>query len=157
MGRYKSPNPKNRHIGIVTTEEKYRRFKALNLVGDKAIDVLLYYLEKDSRRLQIDKSLTVTNIKEIDKQIKELEYEKLKLETELEEINKKIGFNEKGISHDVERAVSIILHKWETQSILNIWDFLEMNEELLKTQAYLCGISEDKLWELVFNKAEVKV
>lgn len=156
MGRPKSLNPKNKHIGIVTTEEKYRRFKSLGLIGDEAIDMLLYYLEKDNTKLQIDKSLTVTKIKEIDKQVKDLEYQKLNLEYELEELNKKIGVTEKGLSNDVERAVSVILHRWETQSILNIGDFLEMNEELLKSQAYLCGISEDKLGELVFNETKVK-
>ena len=72
MGRPKSANPKNRHIGIVTTEEKYRRFKRLNLVGDRAIDVLLYYLEKDNQKLQLEKILLVENIKKIDKEIKEL-------------------------------------------------------------------------------------
>lgn len=157
MGRPKSLNPKNKHIGIVTTEEKYRRFKSLGLIGDEAIDMLLYYLEKDNKKLQIDKSLTVTKIKEIDKQVKELEYQKLNLECELEELNKKIGVNEKGLSNDVERAVGTILQRFEMQKVYNIWDFLENNEKLLKSQAYLCGISEDKLWELVFNEAEVKI
>lgn len=158
MGRPKSNNPKNRHIGIVTTEEKFRRFKALNLVGDRAIDVLLYHLEKPNKKLEIDKALTVQAIKDIDALIKDLEYEKLKLQTELEEINKEIGFAESGLNNDVERAVGVILQRYEMQKdVYNILDFLDMNEELLKAQAYLCGLSADKLGDIVFNEYKVEV
>ena len=117
MGRPKSANPKNRHIGIVTTEDKYRRFKRLNLVGDRAIDVLLYYLEKDNQKLQLEKILLVENIKKIDKEIKELEYKRLEFETELEEVNKKIGISEAGMTNDVESAVETILQRYNNQSV----------------------------------------
>ncbi len=157
MGRPKSANPKNKHIGIVTTEDKFRRFKSLGLVGDKAIDVLLYYLEKDNKKVQLEKIFLVNQIKDIDKQIKELEYKRLELETELEEVNKHIGFAEAGMTYDVERAVGTVLQKFHRQSVYNIVEFLEFNEKLLENQAYLCGISADKLWELVFNKVEVNV
>ena len=158
MGRPKSNNPKNKHIGIVTTADKYRRFKELNLVGDRAIDVLLYYLENDNKRLQMSKIELVNRIKEIDIKIKDLEYERLQLETELEEVNKKIGLAENGLSVDVEKAVNVILQRYDMQKdVYNIMEFLDNNETLLENQAYLCGISSDKLWELVFNKFEVKV
>ena len=157
MGRPRSSNPKNKHIGIVTTEEKWRRFKALNLVGDRAIDVLLYYLEKDNRKVQMDKIYLVDNIKRIDKEIKELEYERLKLETELEEVNKKIGISEAGMTGDVERAVRNILQRFNNQSVYNISEFLDENMTLVESQAYLCGISADKLWQIIYNKVEVQV
>ena len=158
MGRPKSNNPKNKHIGIVTTADKYRRFKELNLVGDRASDVLLYYLENDNKRLQMSKIELVNRIKEIDIKIKDLEYERLQLETELEEVNKKIGLAENGLSVDVEKAVNVILQRYDMQKdVYNIMEFLDNNETLLENQAYLCGISSDKLWELVFNKFEVKV
>lgn len=158
MGRPKSNNPKNKHIGIVTTADKYRRFKELNLVGDRAIDVLLYYLENDNKRLQMSKIEIVNRIKDIDNKIKDLEYERLQLETELEEVNKKIGLTEAGFSVDVEKAVNVILQRYDMQKdVYNIMEFLDNNETLLENQAYLCGISSDKLWELVFNKFEVKV
>lgn len=154
MGRPKSANPKNRHIGIVTTEEKYRRFKRLNLVGDRAIDVLLYYLEKDNQKLQLEKILLVENIKKIDKEIKELEYKRLEFETELEEVNKKIGITDAGMTSDVEKAVGTILQRYNSQSVYNIKEFLEDNKNLLENQAYLCGLSKGRLYQIVFDKVE---
>ena len=157
MGRPRSSNPKNKHIGIVTTEEKWRRFKSLNLVGDRAIDVLLYYLEKDNRKVQMDKIYLVDSIKRIDKEIKELEYERLKLETELEEVNRKIGISEAGMTSDVEKAVGTILQRYNSQSIYNIKEFLEDNKNLLESQAYLCGLSTGKLYQIVYEKVEEEV
>lgn len=157
MGRPRSNNPKNKYIGIVTTEEKFRRFKALNLVGDRAIDVLLYHLEKPNKKLEIDKALTVQAIKDIDALINDLEYEKLKLQTELEEINKQIGFTEAGLNVDVEKAIKVILQRYEREKdVYNILEFLNNNETLLENQAYLCGISADKLFSLVMQ-SEVEV
>ena len=154
MGRPKSANPKNKHIGIATTEEKYRRFKRLNLVGDSAIDVLLYYLEKDNQKFQLEKILLVENIKRIDKEIKELEYKRLEFETELEEVNKKIGLEESGMTHDVESAVETILQRYNNQSVYNIKEFLEFNKKLLENQAYLCGLSKGRLYQIVYEKVE---
>ena len=154
MGRPKSANPKNRHIGIVTTEDKFRRFKRLNLVGDRAIDVLLYYLEKDNQKLQLEKILLVENIKKIDKEIKELEYKRLEFETELEEVNKKIGFAEAGITNDVESAVGTILQRYNSQSVYTIQEFLNDNKKLLENQAYLCGLSIGELYQIVYEKVE---
>ena len=154
MGRPKSANPKSRHIGIVTTEEKYRRFKRLNLVGDRAIDVLLYYLEKDNQKVQLEKILLVENIKKIDKEIKELEYKRLEFETELEEVNKRIGFAEAGMTSDVEKAVGTILQRYNEQSVYNIKEFLKFNKNLLENQAYLCGLSKGRLYQIVFDKVE---
>lgn len=157
MGRPKSNNPKNKHIGIVTTEDKYRRFKALNLVGDRAIDVLLYYLEKEGQKIQLEKILLVENIKKIDKQIKELEYKRLEFETELEEVNKRIGISEAGMTNDVERAVGTILQRYNSQSVYTIQEFLNDNKKLLENQAYLCGLSIGELYQIVYEKVEENV
>lgn len=157
MGRPKSNNPKNKHIGIVTTEDKYRRFKALNLVGDRAIDVLLYYLEKEGQKVQLEKILLVENIKKIDKQIKELEYKRLEFETELEEVNKRIGISEAGMTNDVESAVGTILQRYNSQSVYTIQEFLNDNKKLLENQAYLCGLSVGELYQIVYEKVEGKV
>ena len=154
MGRPKSANPKNKHIGIVTTEDKYRRFKRLNLVGDRAIDVLLYYLEKDNQKVQLEKILLVENIKKIDKEIKELEYKRLEFETELEEVNKKIGISEAGMTSDVESAVGTILQRYNSQSVYTIQEFLNDNKKLLENQAYLCGLSIGELYQIVYEKVE---
>ncbi len=154
MGRPRAKNPKNKHIGIVTTEDKFRRFKELGLVGDRAIDVILYYLEKDNRKLQMDKINIVNQIKKIDKDIKDLEYQKLALETELEEVNKKIGIAGAGMTSDVERSVGIILSRFNNQSVYNIEEFLKFNANLLEQQAYLCGLSKGRLYQIVYDKAE---
>lgn len=153
MGRPRIANPKNKHIGIVTTEEKYRRFKALGLVGDEAIDVLLYYLEKENKELQVKKMQTISNIKNIQKSIEELEFEKLKEETKLDQINEKIGLAESGLNRDVQMAVGTILQRFKRQSVYNIIEFLENEDKLLEDQAFSCGISIEELWQLCFDNA----
>ena len=151
MGRPKKQNPKNRHIGIVTTEEKFRRFKALGLVGDEAIDVLLYHLENDKTGLNVKRMQTISNIKRIDKDIEELQYQKLKEETKLEELNEEIGVNKNnGLRNDVDQAVKTVLQRYNrVKDIYSIYDFFDMNEKLLEDQAYLSNISVDELKGLI--------
>ena len=151
MGRPKKQNPKNRHIGIVTTEEKFRRFKALGLVGDEAIDVLLYHLENDKTSLNVKRMQTISNIKKIDKDIEELQYQKLKEETKLEGLNEEIGINNtNGLRNDVDQAVKTVLQRYNrVKEIYTIYDFFDMNEKLLEDQAYLSNISVDELKGLI--------
>jgi len=151
MGRPKKQNPKNKHIGIVTTEEKFRRFKALGLVGDEAIDVLLFHLENDKTSLNVKRMQTISNIKKIDKDIEELQYQKLKEETKLEGLNEEIGINKNnGLRNDVDRAVKTVLQRYNlVKEVYNIHDFLDMNEKLLEDQAYLSNISVEELKGLI--------
>ena len=145
MGRPKSQNPKNRHIGIVTTESKFRRYKMLGLRGDEAIDVLLYYLEKDNVELNVKKSMIVTRIKNIAKEIEELEFEKIKLETQLEQVNEEIGVNKSnGLNKQVDSAVKTVLQRFNKQSVYNIYEFIDYNKEFIENQAYLCNVSFDE-------------
>ncbi len=153
MGRPKSANPKSEHIGIVTTPNLKERFKALGLVGDEAIVVLLHYLEKENKKLEIEKILKINQIKNIDKQIEELEFEKLKLETQIENINQEMGLAASGHSVDVERAVGTILQRFNNQSVYNIVEFLSQNQELVKGQAYLCGLEVSQLEDIVFERS----
>ena len=126
MARPRIRNPKNKHIGIVTTEEKFRRFKALGLVGDEAIDVILYHLESDNMKLNIQKSQAINHIKSMRKQIEDLEYEILKEETKIEQINEKIGLNkDTGLRKDVDNAVKKIIRRFNSQSIYTIDEFLD--------------------------------
>jgi len=155
MGRPRSNNPKSEHIGISTTKEKYARFKRLGLVNDEVIDVLLFHLEKENQKLQVDKIFTIKRIKEIDKQIQKLEFERLALETELEEIDKLIGLDEDTcLGVDVEKAVATILQRFNNQSVYNILEFLTNNQELVRNQAFLCGLSSGELEDIVFSRAE---
>lgn len=152
MARPRIRNPKNKHIGIVTTEEKFRRFKALGLVGDEAIDVILYHLESDNMNLNIQKSQAINNIKHMRKEIEDLEYEILKEETKIEQINEKIGLNkDTGLRKDVDNAVKKIILRFNSQSIYTIDEFLgfKENKVFIENQAYLCGYDVEALKDLV--------
>lgn len=152
MARPRKQNPKNKHIGIVTTEEKFRRFKALGLVGDEAIDVILYHLESDNMKLNIQKSQAINNIKNMRKSIEDLEYEILKEETKIEQINEKIGLNkDTGLRRDVDNAVKTIIQRFNSQSIYTIDEFLDFKENkvLIESQAYLCSYDVEAFKDLV--------
>lgn len=151
MGRPRKQNPKNKHIGIVTTEEKFRRFKSLGLVGDEAIDVLLYYLENENMELQISKHQTISKIKNIEKDIENLEYEKLKQETKLEEINQKIGFDDKGMQKDVGKAIKRVIQRYRMQSIFTIEEFMHYNKNFIEDQAYLCNVPFEEFKSMVIE------
>ena len=152
MARPRKKNPKNKHIGIVTTEEKYRRFKALGLVGDEAIDALLYHLESDNMKLNIQKSQAINRIKSMRKTIEDLEQEILKEETKIEQLNEKIGINsETGLSNDVDKAVNVVIQRFKRQHIFTIDEFLELknNQFLIESQALLCSYDIDDFKDLV--------
>lgn len=153
MGRPRKQNPKNKHIGIVTTEEKFHRFKALGLIGDEAIDVLLYHLENDKTSLNVTRMQTISNIKRIDKEIEELQYQKLKEETKLEELNEKIGVNKNnGLRKDVDQAVRNVLSRYNNvKEIYSVYEFFDMNQDFLEAQAYLVSISVDELKGLIHD------
>ena len=156
MARPRIRNPKNKHIGIVTTEEKFRRFKALGLVGDEAIDVLLYHLESNNMNLNIQKSQAINNIKHMRKEIEDLEYEILKEETRIEQLNEKIGLNkETGLNNDVDRAVKTVLQRFNSQEIFTIEEFLELksNQHLIESQANICSYNVEDFKELVRSNA----
>ena len=153
MARPRSKNPKSAHIGIATTPQLKERFNALNLKGDRAIEVLLYYLEKDNKKLQIDKIMVINRIKEIDKEVEELEFEKLKLETQLQQLNEQLGLSSDGKSVDVEKAVNRILERFNSQNMFNIIEFLGLNQEFVKQQAFLCGLEANELEDIVFERS----
>lgn len=153
MGRPRKQNPKTKHIGIATTEEKFNRYKALGLVGDQAVDILLYHLENDNTNLNVTRMQTISNIKRIGKEIEELEFQKLKEETKLEELNEQIGVNKaSGLRKDVDRAVKTVLQRYnKVKEIYSIDEFFEMNENLLEDQAYIGSITVDELKEYVYE------
>ncbi len=156
MARPRKQNPKNKHIGIVTTEEKFRRFKALGLVGDEVIDVLLYHLESDNMKLNIQKSQAINHIKNMRKQIEDLEYEILKEETKIEQINEKIGLNkDTGLRKDVDRSIKTVLQRFNSQEIYTIEEFLDLkqNQHLIESQAVLCSCDVEEFKDLVRSNA----
>lgn len=152
MGRPRKANPKNKYIGIVTTEEKFRRYKSLGLVGDEAIDVLLYHLENDNMKLNIQKSQAINHIKKMREQIEDLEYEILKEETKIEELNESIGLGkDTGLRNDVDKAVKTVLQRFNNQEIFTIEEFLELrrNRNLIEAQASLCSKDVEEFKELI--------
>ena len=152
MARPRIANPKIKHIGIATTPEKFLRFKALGLVGDEAVDVLLYYLENNKTKLNVQKMQIIKQIKEISKQIESLEFEKLELETKLETINDEIGVSDNGLGKDVERAVKNVLQRYnKVKEIYTIYDFMDLNKDYVENQAYLVNITTEELKGLVYE------
>lgn len=152
MGRPPVRNPKNKHIGIVTTDEKFRRFKSLGLVGDEAIDVLLYYLENDKTKLNVQRQKIISNIKMIQKKIEDLEFERLKEETKLEEINLQIGVDkDTGLRKDVSKSIRVVMQRFQSQSIFTIEEFVEDNEDFIATQAYLCNTEVEEFKKLIYE------
>ena len=153
MGRPRSANPKSEYIGTKTTQGLKKRFDRVcskkRLKGDDWLVLFLGAYENDDDNIQSQIAVEKMRIKEINKQIKELENEKISRENIIEELNEKAVFG----SHDVENAVGVVLQRFHMQSIYNILEFLEENRELLETQAHLAGIPVDELDMLVFNRA----
>ena len=153
MGRPKKQNPKNKHIGIVTTEEKFRRFKALNLKGDEAIDILLHYLESEKMELDIKRSQAARNIKKLKKQIEDLEYEVLKEQSKLDAINEQISSEHAyGLDEITKQCIDTALQRFDSR-IWSIEEFLDTDkyQELFMVQANRCHKELDEFKELVKN------
>ena len=153
MGRPRIANPKSEYIGTKTTKDLKKRFDRVcskkGLKGDDWLVLFLGAYEKDEDNVQSQIVVEKMRLKEINKEIKELENEKIIRENNIEELNEKAIFG----NHDVENAVEIILQRFHMQSVYNILDFLNENRELVKTQAYLAGVSVDELDSLVFDRA----
>lgn len=151
MGRPKSRNPKSAHIGVATTPEKKRRFQQLGLVGDEVIDVVLYHLEKPNQELRIKKIFLENQLKQIDEEIKNLEYSKLHLQSEIDELSSLI--EDKGATIPVESAIRNILQRYNSQIVYGISDWLIHNREFVKSQAFLCGVPFEELEMKVFEES----
>lgn len=151
MGRPRKQNPKNKYIGIATTEEKFRRFKALGLIGDEAIDVLLFHLENDKLRQNIEKSELIRRIKAINKEIEDLEFEKLKLETKLEDLNIEIGVvKTSGLNRNVDSALKTVMQRFN-ESFYPIEDFIKLNEDFIDNQAFLANIDVEDFKKMIIE------
>ena len=152
MGRPKSQNPKTKHIGIVTTPEKFLRFKALGLIGDEAIDALLYHMENKTTKLNVQRMQIISKIKSINEEIEHLEYERLKMETQLEEINQSIGIADNGLRRDINKAVEKVIQRYENVSeIYTITEFMEMNTDFIEVQSFLANITADELKQIILE------
>ncbi len=152
MGRPRIANPKTKTLTTRTTEDLYVRlmrvFEKKGLKGDDWIILFLGTFENDTDNIKSQVSIEKMKLKSINKQIRDLENQKISCENILEELNTKHGG-----TNEVDRAVNNILQRFHNQSVYNIIDFLDENKQLLETQAYLAGVEEDELYMMVFNKS----
>lgn len=155
MGRHPVRNPKDKILNFKVTEEDYMKYKSLGFKGDKGIQILIHRYGNNQKMLEIEKYGCINRIKRLDKQIEELEYEKLAEQSRLEEINFKLGYREingKVYSDDVIRAVEGLIERYNSKSIGDIFDFISDNEQLIRNKSYMVNISFSEMKELLINQ-----
>lgn len=155
MGRMPVRNPKNKILNFKVTEEDYMKFKSLGFKGDRGIQILIHRYGNNQKMLEIEKYSCINRIKKIDKEIQDLEYEKLAEQSKLEDINYKLGYREingKVYSDDVMRAVDALVEKYRRKSIGDIFDFISDNERIIRERCYMVNISFNEMKELLINQ-----
>lgn len=155
MGRHPVRNPKDKILNFKVTEEDYMKYKSLGFKGDKGIQILIHRYGNNQKMLEIEKYGCINRIKRLDKQIEELEYEKLAEQSRLEEINFKLGYREingKVYSDDVIMAVEGLIERYNSKSIGDIFDFISDNEQLIRNKSYMVNISFSEMKELLINQ-----
>lgn len=154
MGRPRTVNPKKEFIGTKTTREYKLRFDKVcerkHLKGDDWLILFLGVFENDNDNVKSQKVLQKMRIKEINKSIRELENEKISCENILEELVEVDIVEE---SSELDKAVTTILQRFNSQSIYTINEWVEYNKPFIENQAYIHGVNYDELEELVFEKS----
>lgn len=152
MARPRSANPKTEYIGTKTTKELKMRFNRVcerkGLRGDDWLILFLGFTENDADDVKSQKNFHIMRIKEIDREIRMLENERISCENIIEELNE---IQDKNGDSDVKKAIRNIIQRYNNQSVYNISEFLKFNESLVKNQAYLCGISSDELEKMIVD------
>ena len=154
MGRPKTVNPKKEYIGTKTTTDYKVRFDKVcerkNLKGDDWLVLFLGVFEKDTDNVRSQKIIQKMRIKEINKNIMELENEKISCENILEELSD-IDIPEE--ANDMDKAVTTILQRFNKQSIYTLEEWINENKPFIKNQAYIHGVDEDELEQKVFDES----
>ena len=88
-------------------------------------------------------------IREINKDIRKLENEKISCENILEELPK-VDMEE---SSDIDKALSNVLQRFNQQSIYTLEEWVEENKQYIETQAYFFGVNYDELEQLVIDNS----
>ena len=143
---------KNKIITTRTTEDLHRRFMTIcekkGLKGDDWIVLFVGNFENEQDYIRSQLAAEKMKIKNIDRQIDELESQKIISENLIEELNQqKIDDG----SSDIDKAVSIILERYDQTSVGDLDYFLKTNRNLVQLQAYLANISEEELCEIVVS------
>ena len=153
MGRPKTANPKTEYIGTKTTKDLKVRFDKVcerkNLKGDDWLVLFLGVFEKDNDNVKSQRTLQKMRIREINKDIRKLENEKISCENILEELPK-VYMEE---SSDIDKALSNVLQRFNQQSIYTLEEWVEENKQYIETQAYFFGVNYDELEQLVIDNS----
>ena len=151
MGRPRTANPKKEFIGTKTTNDLKVRFDKVcerkNLKGDDWLVLFLGVFENDNDNVKSQRTLQKMRIKEINRNIRELENEKISCENILEELPQ-VDVEE---SSDIDKAFSNVLQRFNEQSIYTIEEWIEENKHFIENQAYLFGVNYDDLKQLILE------
>ena len=154
MGRPKTANPKREFIGTKTTKDLKARFDKVcerkNLKGDDWLVLFLGAFEKDVDNVKSQKIIQKMRIKEINKNIRELENEKISCENILEELSE-IDIGEE--SNDLDSAITTIMQRFNNQTLYTLEEWVEENRPFIENQAYIHGLKYDELQQAILDNS----
>ena len=153
MGRPKTANPKKEFIGTKTTRDYKLRFDKVcerkNLKGDDWLVLFLGVFENDNDNVKSQRTLQKMRIKEINRNIRELENEKISCENILEELPQ-VDVVE---SSDIDKALATVLQRFNMQSVYTINEWVDENRPFIENQAYVHGVNYDELEQLILDNS----
>ena len=153
MGRPRTANPKKEFIGTKTTNDLKVRFDKVcerkNLKGDDWLVLFLGVFENDNDNVKSQRTLQKMRIKEINRNIRELENEKISCENILEELPE-VTIEE---SSDIDKALATILQRFNMQSVYTISEWVDENRPFIENQAYVHGVNYEELEQLILDNS----
>ena len=153
MARPRTANPKKEFIGTKTTNDLKVRFDKVcerkNLKGDDWLVLLLGVFENDNDNVKSQRTLQKMRIKEINRNIRELENEKISCENILEELPQ-VDVVE---SSDIDKALATVLQRFNMQSVYTISEWVDENRPFIENQAYVHGVNYDELEQLILDNS----
>ena len=153
MARPRTANPKKEFIGTKTTNDLKVRFDKVcerkNLKGDDWLVLFLGVFENDNDNVKSQRTLQKMRIKEINRNIRELENEKISCENILEELPQ-VDVVE---SSDIDKALATVLQRFNMQSVYTISEWVDENRPFIENQAYVHGVNYDELEQLILDNS----
>jgi len=153
MARPRTANPKKEFIGTKTTNDLKVRFDKVcerkNLKGDDWLVLFLGVFENDNDNVKSQRTLQKMRIKEINRNIRELENEKISCENILEELPQ-VDVVE---SSDIDKALATVLQRFNMQSVYTINEWVDENRPFIENQAYVHGVNYDELEQLILDNS----
>ena len=153
MARPRTANPKKEFIGTKTTNDLKVRFDKVcerkNLKGDDWLVLFLGIFENDNDNVKSQRTLQKMRIKEINRNIRELENEKISCENILEELPQ-VDVVE---SSDIDKALATVLQRFNMQSVYTISEWVDENRPFIENQAYVHGVNYEELEQLILDNS----